>query len=224
MWAWWAAPNEALTCLAGRPSNCGKVNLFVLQTAAKVLRNMLSAHAQAYKAIKAMPHADGVHVGLVHNVFWTEPKRHNPLYGHVRWGTGLHCCLASTALSLRMVAQSSSNVAPQSWRVASAQQCQACRLHTAYHGRDSLPPALQFSYRLCQPNVRLRDAPPDAQLVYAPCESVPDTALLPCRLVIAFANSMWGIDTVITPVPKPSPLAALLPVLPLPHAQVELAK
>lgn len=78
----------------------------VLQTAAKVLRNMLSAHAQAYKAIKGMPHAEGVHVGLVHNVFWTEPKRHNPLYGHVRWGAGLHCCPGFVALSLTLMGQS----------------------------------------------------------------------------------------------------------------------
>ena len=78
----------------------------VLQTAAKVLRNMLSAHAQAYKVIKGMPNAEGVQVGLVHNVFWTEPKRHNPLYGHVRWGAGLHCCPGFVSLSLTLLGQS----------------------------------------------------------------------------------------------------------------------
>ena len=35
---------------------------------------------------------DKVEVGLVHNVFWTEPKSHGPLYAHVRCScTPLEC-------------------------------------------------------------------------------------------------------------------------------------
>ncbi len=46
--------------------------------------NMLRSHAAAYKALKAMPGAEDVAVGIVHNVFWLEPKGKGPLYFHVR--------------------------------------------------------------------------------------------------------------------------------------------
>ena len=46
--------------------------------------NMLRSHNAAYKALKAMPGAENVAIGIVHNVFWLEPKGKGPLYFHVR--------------------------------------------------------------------------------------------------------------------------------------------
>ena len=54
------------------------------QNAGKTLMNMLRSHNAAYKALKAMPGAESVAIGIVHNVFWLEPKGKGPLYFHVR--------------------------------------------------------------------------------------------------------------------------------------------
>ncbi len=54
------------------------------QNAGKTLMNMLRSHNAAYKALKAMPGAENVAIGIVHNVFWLEPKGKGPLYFHVR--------------------------------------------------------------------------------------------------------------------------------------------
>ena len=54
------------------------------QNAGKSLLNMLRSHTAAYKALKAMPGAENVAIGIVHNVFWLEPKGKGPLYFHVR--------------------------------------------------------------------------------------------------------------------------------------------
>ena len=65
----------------------------VAQGAGVTLMNMLRSHAAAYKALKAMPGAEDVAVGIVHNVFWLEPKGKGPLYFHVRCEpTGQRLC------------------------------------------------------------------------------------------------------------------------------------
>ncbi|KAK9814269.1 hypothetical protein WJX72_003165 [[Myrmecia] bisecta] len=48
------------------------------------LGNMMRCHAAAYEAIKALPGGKDVQVGIVHNVFWVEPRGSGPLYAHVR--------------------------------------------------------------------------------------------------------------------------------------------
>lgn len=54
------------------------------QMAGRVLCNILRGHKQVYDAIKAMPGGNTTAVGIVHNVFWLEPKGSGPLYAHVR--------------------------------------------------------------------------------------------------------------------------------------------
>ena len=54
--------------------------------AGRVLCNILRGHKQIYDVIKSMPGGDTTAVGIVHNVFWLEPKGQGPLYAHVR------CC------------------------------------------------------------------------------------------------------------------------------------
>ncbi len=56
-----------------------------LQMAGHVLCNILRGHTGIYNAIKAAPGGAKVAVGIVHNVFWLEPKGTGPLYAHVRW-------------------------------------------------------------------------------------------------------------------------------------------
>lgn len=53
--------------------------------AGHVLCNILRGHTGIYNAIKAAPGGAEVAVGIVHNVFWLEPKGTGPLYAHVRW-------------------------------------------------------------------------------------------------------------------------------------------
>lgn len=48
------------------------------------LCNMLRAHADTYKAIRALPGGKQVEIGLVHNVFWTEPKYKGPFAAYIR--------------------------------------------------------------------------------------------------------------------------------------------
>ncbi len=78
------------------------------QGAGKTLMNMLRSHNAAYHAVKAMPGAENVAIGLVHNVFWLEPKGKGPLYFHVRRG-----------LSLRLTGLISTIKSPQHAAVAS---------------------------------------------------------------------------------------------------------
>lgn len=54
------------------------------QMAGHVLCNILRGHTGIYNAIKAAPGSAHVAVGIVHNVFWLEPKGKGPLYAHVR--------------------------------------------------------------------------------------------------------------------------------------------
>jgi beta-glucosidase/6-phospho-beta-glucosidase/beta-galactosidase len=82
----WATFNEI-----GVAAMCGFISgnhppgkLLRFRTAAHVMRNMLLSHARAYKAIKEMPGGSSVEVGVVHNVFWTEPKSKGVLYTHVK--------------------------------------------------------------------------------------------------------------------------------------------
>ncbi|KAL3135656.1 hypothetical protein ABBQ38_006135 [Trebouxia sp. C0009 RCD-2024] len=58
--------------------------LMQFKDAGMVLLHMLRAHAAAYRVIKQMPGGKDVMVGLVHNVFWTEPKGTGIMYAHVR--------------------------------------------------------------------------------------------------------------------------------------------
>ena len=60
--------------------------MYALQLAGRVLCNILRGHKQIYDVIKSMPGGDTTAVGIVHNVFWLEPKGQGPLYAHVR------CC------------------------------------------------------------------------------------------------------------------------------------
>lgn len=55
-----------------------------MQMAGRVLCNILRGHKQVYDAIKSMPGGATTAVGIVHNVFWLEPKGSGPLYAHVR--------------------------------------------------------------------------------------------------------------------------------------------
>ncbi len=63
---------------------CNKPPFAPRQEAGTYLLNELRAHAAAYKVIKAMPGGGDVEVGLVHNVFWMEPKGSGPFYSHVK--------------------------------------------------------------------------------------------------------------------------------------------
>jgi hypothetical protein len=55
-----------------------------LQLAGTVLCNIMRGHKQLYDMIKSMPGGETTAVGIVHNVFWLEPKGQGPLYAHVR--------------------------------------------------------------------------------------------------------------------------------------------
>jgi hypothetical protein len=52
--------------------------------AGTVLCNIMRGHKQVYDAIKSMPGGETTAVGIVHNVFWLEPKGEGLLYAHVR--------------------------------------------------------------------------------------------------------------------------------------------
>jgi hypothetical protein len=57
---------------------------YALQLAGRVLCNILRGHKQIYDVIKSMPGGATTAVGIVHNVFWLEPKGQGLLYAHVR--------------------------------------------------------------------------------------------------------------------------------------------
>lgn len=46
--------------------------------------HLMQSHAAAYRAIKCLPGGQDVEVGLVHNVFWLEPKSDSLLYTHIK--------------------------------------------------------------------------------------------------------------------------------------------
>jgi beta-glucosidase/6-phospho-beta-glucosidase/beta-galactosidase len=82
----WATFNEPAVA-----SMCGYVTgnhppgqLCKFRKAALHLLYMLRAHSEAYRAIKEMPGGKTTAVGIVHNVFWTEPKHKGLLYTHVK--------------------------------------------------------------------------------------------------------------------------------------------
>ncbi|DBB01829.1 hypothetical protein WJX77_006999 [Trebouxia sp. C0004] len=83
LWATFNEPGVHAMCayIAG---NHPPGKLMHFRDAGLVLLHMLRAHAAAYRAIKKMPGGKDVLVGLVHNVFWTEPKGTGILYAHVR--------------------------------------------------------------------------------------------------------------------------------------------
>lgn len=83
LWATFNEPGVAAMCgwIAG---NHPPGKLLHFRTAGRVLMIMLRAHAAAYKAIRALPGGKDVQIGLIHNVFWTEPKGHGWRYAHAR--------------------------------------------------------------------------------------------------------------------------------------------
>ena len=55
-----------------------------VQMSGTVLLNELRGHRQIYDAIKGMPGGKECAVGIVHNVFWLEPKGDGLAYSHVK--------------------------------------------------------------------------------------------------------------------------------------------
>lgn len=83
MWSTINEPGVAAMCgyIAGNHPP-GKKAHFTL--GGTVLCNTLRGHTQAYDAIKAMRGGEDTAVGIVHNVFWLEPKGDGLGYTHVK--------------------------------------------------------------------------------------------------------------------------------------------
>lgn len=83
MWSTINEPGVAAMCgyIAGNHPPGKKAHFKLGGT---VLCNTLRAHTAAYDAIKAMPGSEKTAVGIVHNVFWLEPKEKGFRYSHVK--------------------------------------------------------------------------------------------------------------------------------------------
>jgi len=83
MWATINEPGVHAMCgyIAGNHPP-GKIAHF--KTGGTVLCNVLRGHKRIYDAIKAMPGGKECAVGIVHNVFWLEPKGDGLGYAHVK--------------------------------------------------------------------------------------------------------------------------------------------
>jgi beta-glucosidase len=70
------------------PGHCLRFN-----TAAIVLKNLLQAHVNVYKALKQLPHGDQAHVGIIHQMLQAESFNPSQVYhtslGYLRYLTGL---------------------------------------------------------------------------------------------------------------------------------------
>lgn len=83
MWSTVNEPGVAAMCgyIAGNHPP-GKKGHFTM--GGTVLCNTLRGHTQVYDAIKAMPGGAETAIGIVHNVFWLEPKSKGVGYAHVK--------------------------------------------------------------------------------------------------------------------------------------------
>ena len=76
-------PDEVSNCRSG--SLLSEEHMLApLQTSGTVLCNVLRGHKRVYDAIKSMPGGEATAVGIVHNVFWLEPKGDGLGYSHVK--------------------------------------------------------------------------------------------------------------------------------------------
>lgn len=68
----------------GYGDSAGQAVTPAVQMSGTVLLNELRGHRQIYDAIKGMPGGKECAVGIVHNVFWLEPKGDGLAYSHVK--------------------------------------------------------------------------------------------------------------------------------------------